>query len=277
MKQKDSTIGEISYQDSYVPDQLRTGLTSGVFGKVLEYKECVTSTNDMILKMAEHGAPDGAVCLANEQTAGRGRHGSGWFSPPGYGIWVSFLLRPKLSIGRTPPLTLCAAGAAARCLEAFADIDVAIKWPNDLLIKNRKVGGILAETREVSHNKPVIVVGMGINVNQSPDMFPPEIADSATSLRIESGHSVPRQDLFLAIAQAFGCTYRDYLKYGPKSILAEIDTRLAWRRRLVVAESPPGTVGHISQIDEEGGLVLETENRDRVIIKSGSIHLSPER
>ena len=277
MKQQDNAIEDAADKDGYIPDQLRTRLSSSYFGRVLEYKECVTSTNDMVLNMARNGAPEGTVCLANEQTAGRGRRGFEWFSPPGCGIWASFLLRPQLAIDCTPPLTLCAAGAVARALEAFSSVDVAIKWPNDLLIRDRKVAGILAETHKIPNNGLVIIVGIGINVNQSAAMFPPEIADSATSLKIESGMPIPRQNLFLAIAEAFRFAYHDYLDSGPKSMLAEIDTRLAWRRKLVTADSPAGTVGRVSQINQDGALVLETENHERVIIKSGSIRLSSEQ
>ncbi len=277
MKHQDKADWFDGFQDHYDPDRLRARLSSGYFGRVLEYSERVTSTNDVILDMAERGAPDGAVCLADEQTAGRGRRGCGWFSPPGCGIWTSFLLRPHLPVARTPPLTLCAAGAVARSLEAAAEVDVKIKWPNDLFIRNRKVAGILAESRDISTDGPVIVVGMGINVNHTEEMFPAEIGDSATSLRIESGGPVSRQDLFLAIAASFESAYRDYLESGPAPLLAEVDSRLAWRGRIVTTESPAGAIGRLSRIDEEGGLVLETEDHGPIVIRSGSIRLRSDR
>ena len=277
MKQQDKADLFAGFQDHYDPDGLRARLSSGYFGRVLGYSERVTSTNDVILDMAERGAPDGAVCLADEQTAGRGRRGYGWFSPPGCGIWTSFLLRPRLPPAQTPPLTLCAAGAVARSLEAAAGVNVKVKWPNDLLIRNRKVAGILAETRDVSTDGPVIVVGIGINVNHTREMFPAEIGDSATSLHIESGGPVSRQDLFLAIAASFESSYRDFLESGPAPLLAEVDSRLAWRGRMVTTESPAGTIGRLSRIDAEGGLVLETEDHGPIVIRSGSIRLQSDR
>ena len=277
MKQHATAEGFDGFQDRYDPDRLRTGLSSGYFGRVLEFSERVTSTNDVILDMAERGAPDGSVCLADEQTAGRGRRGYGWYSPPGCGIWTSFLLRPRLPVARTPPLTLCAAGAVARTLETATGVKVEVKWPNDLLIQKRKVAGILAETRDLSTDGPVIVVGMGINVNQTREMFPAEIGDSATSLRIESGVPVSRQDLFLSIVMSFESAYRDYMESGPASLLAEVDSRLAWRGRLVTTDSPAGAIGRLSRIDEEGGLVLETEDHGPIVIRSGSIRLRSDR
>ena len=277
MKQQASTAEFDRFRDRYDPDRLRAALSSRDFGRVMRYSEQVTSTNDVILDMAEQGAPHGAVCLADEQTAGRGRRGYRWFSPPGCGIWASILLRPGLPAARTPPLTLCAAAAVARALEAAAGVTVEIKWPNDLLIRNRKVAGILAESRATAADEPVIVVGMGINVNHTRDLFPEDLADSATSLRIESGAPVPRQDLFLAILATFESAYEGFLASGPASLLAEVNARLAWRGRMVEAESPAGAAGRLSRVDEAGGLLLEGAGHGPVLIRSGSIRLRPDR
>ncbi len=260
-------------QDRYDAARMRAKLSTRVFGRVLEYSERVSSTNDVILDLATRGAPHGTVCLADEQSAGRGRRGYGWFSPPGCGIWASVLLRPRLSAARTPPLTLCTAAAVARALETAAGVTVQIKWPNDLLMRDRKVAGILAETRVVANDEPVIVVGMGINVNHTRDLFPDEISASATSLRIESGGPVGREDLFLAILDAFESAYGYYLATGTVSFLAEVDARLAWRGLAVEADSPAGATGRVSRIDEEGGLVLDRQDGGPLVIRSGSIKL----
>ena len=260
-------------QDRYDAVRMRAKLSSRVFGRILEYSDRVGSTNDVILDLAGRGAPHGTVCLADEQSAGRGRRGYGWFSPPGCGIWASVLLRPRLSAALAPPLTLCTAAAVARVLEAATGVAVQIKWPNDLLMGDRKVAGILAETRVVAGDEPVIVVGMGINVNHPRDLFPDEISDSATSLRIESGGPVAREDLFLAIMSSFETAYGDYLASGPASMLAEVDARLAWRGRTVEADSPAGAAGRVSRVDEEGGLVLDRRDGGPLAIRSGSIKL----
>ena len=260
-------------RDRYDAVRMRAKLSTRVFGRALEYHERVGSTNDVILDLAGRGAPHGTVCLADEQSAGRGRRGSGWFSPPGCGIWASVLLRPRLSAALTPPLTLCTAAAVARVLEATAGVAVKIKWPNDLLMGDRKVAGILAETRVITGEEPVIVVGMGINVNHTRDQFPDEIAASATSLRIESGGPVAREDLLLAILASFESAYADYLASGPASLLAEVDARLAWRGRTVEADSPAGAAGRVSRVDEEGGLVLDRQDGGPLVIRSGSIRL----
>lgn len=258
-------------QDRYDADRMRAKLSSRIFGRMLEYHERVGSTNDVILDVAEQAAPHGTVCLADAQSAGRGRRGYGWFSPPGCGIWASVLLRPRLSAARTPPLTLCAAAAVARVLEAAAGESVKIKWPNDLLMGGRKVAGILAESRVVSGDEPVVVIGTGINVNHTREQFPDELSASATSLRIESGRPVDREDLFLAILASFESAYGHYLASGPTSMLAEVDARLAWRGLTVEADSPAGAIGRVSRIDEEGGLVLDRLDGRPLVIRSGSI------
>ncbi len=260
-------------RDRYDAARMRAKLSTGVFGRVLEYHERVGSTNDVILDMAEQAAPHGTVCLADEQSAGRGRRGYGWFSPPGCGIWASVLLRPRLSAARTPPLTLCAAAAVARVLETAAGESVKIKWPNDLLMGGRKVAGILAESRIVSGDEPAIVIGMGINVNHTREQFPDELSATATSLRIESGRPVGREALFLAILDAFESAYGYYLATGTVSFLAEVDARLAWRGLAVEADSPAGAAGRVSRIDEEGGLVLDRQEGGPLVIRSGSIRL----
>jgi len=256
---------------------MRAKLSSRIFGRVLEYHDRVGSTNDVILDLAAQAALHGTVCLADEQSAGRGRRGYGWFSPPGCGIWASVLLRPRLSAARTPPLTLCAAAAVARVLEAAAGVSVEIKWPNDLRMGGRKVAGILAESRVVSGDEPVIVIGMGINVNHTRDQFPEELAASATSLRIESGRPVGREELFLAILASVESAYGDYLESGPSSLLAEVDARLSWRGLPVEADSPAGATGRVSHIDEEGGLVLDRQVGGPLVVRSGSIRLLRRR
>ena len=277
MKDHAGTDAFDAYLDRYDAERLRGKLSSRVFGRVLEYSERVGSTNDVILDLAGRGAPHGTVCLADEQSAGRGRRGYGWFSPPGCGIWASILLRPRLSAARTPPLTLCSAAAVARALEKAAGVAVQIKWPNDLLMRDRKVAGILAETRSVAGDEPVIVVGMGINVNHTRDLFPDEISATATSLRIESGGPVKREDLFLSILASFESAYGDYLESGPESVLSEVDARLAWRGRTVEVDSPAGVSGRVSRVDKEGGLLLERDVGGDVVIRSGSIRLRTRR
>lgn len=164
--------------------------------EALYYFDSITSTNDHMRKLAMQGAPHGSLVVAEEQTAGRGRHGREWFSPPGSGLYSSLLLRPALGIQRVGWLTLAAALAMVRTAKD-AGIALDIKWPNDLECEGRKVAGILAETVTEGNWIRFIVLGTGINVNWEHEKVPDEIRDSATALSSLT-HEPLNRDRFLA-------------------------------------------------------------------------------
>jgi BirA family transcriptional regulator, biotin operon repressor / biotin---[acetyl-CoA-carboxylase] ligase len=260
--------------DTYDIPQLRRDLHSTRFGHPLEYRDRVTSTNDRILDMARRGAPEGTVALTEEQTAGRGRRGHSWFSPPGMGIWTSFLLRPRLPGKHLPPLTLCAAYAVASCIEENTDVDLCIKWPNDILINDRKVAGILAETKNMLREGPCVVVGIGINVNHTLNVFPDELKASATSLRMVKNEPISRQPLFCKMVEKFESVYHMYLETGLRDILPKITSRLAWLGEMVEVNEPvKPTFGRIVEVNEDGSLSLETKDNRCIAIYSGTIRL----
>ena len=164
--------------------------------EALYYFDSITSTNDHMKKLAMQGAPHGSLVVAEEQTAGRGRHGRKWYSPPGSGLYSSLLLRPALGIQRVGWLTLSAALAMVRTAKD-AGIALDIKWPNDLECEGRKVAGILAETVTEGNWIRFIVLGIGINVNWAHEKVPDEIRDSATALSLLTTEPLNR-DRFLA-------------------------------------------------------------------------------
>jgi BirA family biotin operon repressor/biotin-[acetyl-CoA-carboxylase] ligase len=254
--------------------RLRRELGSSRFGHPLEYRERVASTNDRIFDMARRGAPEGTISLAEEQTAGRGRQGHSWFSPPYLGIWTSVLLRPRLSGSHLPPLTLCAAYAVALSVEQTTGVPVEIKWPNDILIHQKKVGGILAESKTMAQEGPCLIVGIGINVNHDSSDFPESLRDSAISLRMATGHAVDRSDIFCKLVETFEKTYQQYLLSGLKDILPELSRRLAWRGALIQIERPtqPAT-GRLLDLVEDGSLMVETEDQGIIAVQYGAIRL----
>ena len=164
--------------------------------EALYYFDSITSTNDHMRKLAMQGAPHGSLVVAEEQTAGRGRHGREWYSPRGSGLYSSLLLRPALGIKRVGWLTLSAALAMVRTAKD-AGIALDIKWPNDLECEGRKVAGILAETVTEGNWIRFIVLGTGINVNWEHEKVPDEIRDSATALSLLT-HEPLNRDRFLA-------------------------------------------------------------------------------
>jgi BirA family biotin operon repressor/biotin-[acetyl-CoA-carboxylase] ligase len=156
------------------------------------------STNAEALRLAAAGEPSGTVVVADAQTAGRGRLGRSWWGEPGRSLLASWLVRPELPAERWPALTLVAGLAAARAINASAGLDVRLKWPNDLLVDGRKLGGLLAE----ADGHGALVVGLGVNVRQ--DSFPDEIAGLATSVAAAGGRPVERPWLLAATLSGFG-------------------------------------------------------------------------
>jgi BirA family biotin operon repressor/biotin-[acetyl-CoA-carboxylase] ligase len=175
--------------DSLAPDAVKP-LLRARFGGVYRYAEVAPSTQRML---AEDSA-EGAVAVAEEQTEGRGRLGRRWDAAPGSSILVSVLLLPAVEPPRLPELSLVAGGAVAQAIAAVTGIEPAIKFPNDVLIGGRKVAGILAESSEGR-----VVLGIGVNANQTAEELPTDTVTPPTSLRVELGGPVDRAELLAAI------------------------------------------------------------------------------
>lgn len=179
-------------------------LISGRAAPVL-YKPCVPSTNSELKAMAKTGAGHGTVLYAGRQTAGRGRMGRRFESPEG-GLYLSILWRPEVSPEDCLRLTPCAAVAVSRCIETFCGIEPEIKWPNDLQIKGKKICGILTEGSFEAGGQFLVVLGIGLNVNNAG--FPPELEGSASSLRLETGREFPIDRLAAELIRALDEMYQ---------------------------------------------------------------------
>jgi BirA family biotin operon repressor/biotin-[acetyl-CoA-carboxylase] ligase len=192
-----------------VADSLAQGavkpLLRGRFGHVYRYAEVTPSTQRML---AEDGA-EGAVAVAEEQTEGRGRLGRSWEAPAGTSVLVSVLLLPSVEAARLPELSLVAGGAVAQAILEVTGIEPAIKFPNDVLIGGRKVAGILAESSEGR-----VVLGIGVNANQSLDQLPADTQTEPTSLRLELGEPVNRVQLLAAILLQLERAYDAWVATG---------------------------------------------------------------
>jgi BirA family transcriptional regulator, biotin operon repressor / biotin---[acetyl-CoA-carboxylase] ligase len=161
------------------------GITSAVVGHHVIDLEEVTSTNDLALQMAEEGAPEGLAVIAERQTRGRGRNGRRWESPSG-GLWTSIILRPSNPASHGVIFTLVGAVASVEAIRLISDIRVLVGAPNDLLREGKKIGGVLCEERVAGREIRYLVMGIGINVNQTKEDFSPSLRALATSIRMES-------------------------------------------------------------------------------------------
>lgn len=172
----------------------------------IHYAE-TTSTNDRAWEQARRGAPEGTLITADYQTQGRGRRGRRWSAPPRTSLLFSVLLYPRLPFEQTSLLTLAGGIAAARAIQVTTGLNARLKWPNDVLLNGRKVGGVLTETE---WEGPIIaraVLGVGLNVNVAVDEWPSELHDRATSLLIELGQPVSREVLLKACLQELETLY----------------------------------------------------------------------
>jgi BirA family biotin operon repressor/biotin-[acetyl-CoA-carboxylase] ligase len=190
----------IEEPDLLTRDELALGMLTRYLGHRIVCFETIGSTNNYIKERADE-LPDGTLVVSEEQKNGRGRLGREWTSPSGKGIWMSLLLKPEISPIDAPKITQIAAAALIETLKNLYGLDAKVKWPNDIVINGKKVCGILtemgAELGRVSH----IVLGIGINANM--DVFGDELADKATSLKIEMGETVDRKKLLLHFLKEF--------------------------------------------------------------------------
>src|SRR6202142_2829122 len=180
----------VSSPDALHADDLlaRLGKTK-IIGRDIRVFEQTTSTNDVVEKLAGDGVKEGVVVFAESQTRGRGRLGRKWISPAPKGLWFSVLLRPDMRPQETTQLTVASATALLRAIESETGLQLEIKWPNDILIRGKKVAGILTELSAELDKVRHIILGIGVAVNQAAGEFPPELRKLATSLRIESGRT----------------------------------------------------------------------------------------
>ena len=187
--------------DSLAPGAVQP-LLVGRFGHVYRFEELCTSTQ----RLLRDDDPEGAVAVAEEQSEGRGRLGRVWHAPPRTSVLVSVLLRPEIEPSRLPELSLVAGGAVAEAIADVTGIDPAIKFPNDVLVGGKKVAGILAESSEGR-----VVLGVGVNANQTAEELPVDAQTPPTSLRIELGEPVDRAELLAAILLLLESAYDRWL------------------------------------------------------------------
>ncbi|MGH9025048.1 MAG: biotin--[acetyl-CoA-carboxylase] ligase [Acidimicrobiia bacterium] len=241
----------------------------GRFREVRHFPE-IDSTNRYALDAARAGAPEGLVVVADHQTAGRGRLGRAWEAAPGSSLLVSALLRPPV---RLATRVVQAAGLAlADAVEAVAGVGAGLKWPNDLIVGDRKLAGILVEA-QLGAAPPAVVVGIGCNVNWTA--VPGDLAASATACNLEAGRPVDRDALLDALLVRLD-TRLDAL--GDPSLLADYRDRLFTLGQRVRAETSSSVVTGIAvDVAADGELVVEDDNGARVTILAGNVvRLRPE-
>jgi BirA family biotin operon repressor/biotin-[acetyl-CoA-carboxylase] ligase len=251
---------------------LNAELAESIFAGKLHFSPATDSTNTDALEAARAGAPNGSVYLADEQLAGRGRGDHAWHSAAGEGLYVSVLLRPQMPASRLHLIPLAAGLAAAEAIRTVSGLTVDLRWPNDLLIGPRKVGGILAESKTDDTEVAYTVVGIGINVHQRS--FAPGLSTPATSLDLEAGRRISRQP---SIASLLKSLERETLALLHPAASRTIPMRMAqastWvRGRQVEVHGPQACSGITAGLDEHGFLLVRTVD-GLVTVQTGGIRV----
>jgi BirA family biotin operon repressor/biotin-[acetyl-CoA-carboxylase] ligase len=257
--------------DILTPDMLRQRLKGGLFGKKVYHFFKIDSTNRVALELAQEEEPEGTVILAEEQTAGRGRAGRAWHSEKAAGIYVTLVLRPKLAPVQAPLLTMMAGLSARTAVQAVSGLEVDLKWPNDLLVNGKKVGGILTEMMAEPNQVRYVIVGIGLNVNQ--EKFPTELANVATSLRAASGKPQSRLELLVLLLREFENDYNRFLREGSASIVERFEAVSSYARgkRVRVTSGDEVFAGITAGLGPEGLLKVRREDGQVVTVIAGDV------
>lgn len=254
--------------DLLLPGEVQIGLDTQIIGKEMHYEPSVDSTNQIAKALAYHGAPEGTIVVAEEQHSGKGRLERNFFSPRGKGIWFSVILRPKFLPHDAPKCTLMAAVAVAEAMKRF-NLKAEIKWPNDIMFRNRKLVGILTEITAELAKITYMVIGIGINVNIKRDEFPAELQPIAASLAEINGKEISRVQFFRAVLEEFDKLYRTLNASGFDPILElwrKYNVTLGRNIRVIsLGEGGETFTGKAVDLNADGALVVETDNGRRAV------------
>ncbi len=259
--------------DLLLPYEIKRELATKVLGKRIEHFREVGSTNDVAKELASQGAEEGTVVIAETQSGGKGRLGREWFSPRG-GIWLSVILRPRLSPDEVPKVALMLGVAAAKALRGTG-LDCYLKWPNDVLVRGRKVSGILTEMDAEMDKVNYIVAGVGINANNDVDDFPSEFRHSATTVKTELGREVSRVAVVINLLEELEKSYRFFTSGKFEIVLREWrDLARTIGKEVRILTHNKTIEGTALDIDGDGALLLQLKDgRVEKILSGDCIHL----
>jgi BirA family biotin operon repressor/biotin-[acetyl-CoA-carboxylase] ligase len=244
----------------------------GSIGREFFFYEIVGSTNTIAAELAEKGEAEGAVVIANSQEKGRGRLARGWVSPPDVNIYMSIILRPEIEPKEITVVTLMAAVGCTIALRRVTGLKVTIKWPNDLMASDKKLGGILTELRMASKKVKYAITGIGINVNMDSEAFPDNIKELATSLKIETGLLHSRTEIIIETLNEIGHWYLALKEKRMGEVLSEWQRLTSTIGRKVKINLGRETLtGTAESIDNVGRLFLRLPSGELKAIRVGDL------
>jgi BirA family biotin operon repressor/biotin-[acetyl-CoA-carboxylase] ligase len=250
-------------------DQIKSILKTRWLGRDIRIQAAVASTNEVASSLARD-CQNGTVILAETQTQGRGRLSRPWASPHG-GIWMSIILKPEMPLAHVYRINMAVSVAVSRAISSSQGLEAGIKWPNDLLIRERKICGILMEASAEVDRLDYAVVGLGLNANIDISIFPEEWR--STSLMAELGHDVCRNRLICRILEEIEEAYE---KMGSNEIYEEWRSRsITWKKRVRITSAQGDLVGEVADLAEDGALLLQVGDECKRILAGDCIHLRP--
>lgn len=246
----------ISSPDRLTSYEVSHGLNTKLIGKKNHYFDTVSSTNDTALQLAMEGSPEGAVVIAESQTKGKGRLGRSWFSPKYKGIYISLILRPKILPNQAALLTLMCAVSICEAIKEKTDLTSQIKWPNDILIHHKKVGGILTELNAETDLSRFLVVGMGLNVNNDKK----SIVSGATSLKEQKRQDINRLELLQEVLRKIEANYLAFQGNDGEFVIKKWrEWNITIGKRIRVICQNQHIEGQAIDIDNDGGLLIRND------------------
>lgn len=258
----------MSCPDKLLPSEIQSGLQTKILGKDIKYYDSIASTMDVAFQLGVEGAAEGTVVCAESQSKGKGRLGRSWTSPKGKGIYMSVILRPSLAPADAAKLTLLSAVAACEAIKNLANVQAKIKWPNDILVGNKKIAGILTELSAEMDRVRFVVIGIGINVNTSISQLPL----NATSIKNETGQKSSRIKLVQEILQSLEKWYESLNAQGFSPVIMQwkkLSSTLGQHVR--VANLSGDIEGEAIDLDEHGGLIIQGSNGVTVKRMTGDV------
>lgn len=264
----------LSTPDVLTPAALTEGLDVANLGRTVICLPETTSTNVEAYRLAEGGAAEGTVVIAESQLQGKGRLGRSWHSPSGVNLYCSLILRPPILPVDAFQLTFLSAVAVARAIEASSAIRPLIKWPNDILLNGKKVAGLLNEMSAETERVHFVILGIGVNLNMRPDQYPEDLRHPATSLFIESGRQVNRLVFARHLLESLDSLYAGYLAHGYSTVRDEWVARCGMiGKRVAVSGGAEQIEGVATGIDDNGALLVTTDSGSQARVLAGDVRI----
>lgn len=249
-----------------LPADVQRRLATARLGRRLYFYPVIGSTNDAALELARSGEPEGTVVMTDHQSTGRGRRGHTWSSPPGRDVLMSLVLRPGSDARAALPVTLVAALSISVVLSKLLDVEVGVKWPNDVMCERGKLAGILAESSTASTGLTHLVLGCGINVNVRAAEFPDSLALPAASCHTLTGHDWNRADIAADVLGTIEAYYDRLVRDGFGPLRAAYENRLMHMEREVMFEQRGARAsGLVRGVAEDGALRIDINGEETLL------------